>query len=674
MQTTLTGTLSLCKKYNMENNLIHGHDPLMNTALSDEIGDNDIFEAAVKDSVSSILRCYTGFFDIFSETIQNALDATEKKLKVTEGYTPKIWIDIDISNNKLRVVDNGCGMNLKEYKFCFRPSISFKKGQNLRGNKGVGATFLAYGYNFIKLQTKINNEKYSAILRQGREWVEDDNNIIPRPKFEYADFDAPELENESSGTCVEIKLTGNESEKPKNFWWFKSNTADQWLDILRIVTPLGAIYLNREKFNPKIFLKVTDKSGKSTDFESQKQIEYYYPHDIPNIKQMDLTSVRTEINSIEGDLKTRMNRLQAPFKNLEVLWDIWSCDQLLAADYLKLELTEEQIALMQKHEVSLYAAQVDSLNTWKAFNEQTGIRQNIKVMKGGIQLATDGMPQGDLIPIALKRNSGLQEYTLVIVHFKFGNPDTGRKSFQPELKELADELASKVTAYIINYRDLLRPDTGATKSLNPDKNRHEWIKRLESYRDTNPMRKGIGENFTYLSKAQEEQDVIAIFNQLIGMGKLKGIYFFSNNYNEMYDSLIELNYKNNSYLFSDENPLGVRQDIDLNDPYHPMVLEYKFDFDALLREFDTKDKFATHINFVVCWQASKKYKENVILKSLLIGKEGNARTIYGSTHQAFLPGKSDGPVFEVIILEELISYLTNKDTEIANQKVKYAIK
>ena len=657
----------------MDNNLIHGHDPLMNTTLSDEIEDNDIFEAAVKDSVSSILRCYTGFFDIFSETIQNALDATEKKLKVDLNYTPKIWVEIDIENNKLRVVDNGCGMNLREYKFCFRPSISFKKGQNLRGNKGVGATFLAYGYNFIKLQTKINTQKYSSILRQGREWVEDDKNIIPRPKFELADFEIKEIENDPTGTCVEIKLTGNENEKPKHFWWFKSNTAQQWLDVLRIATPLGAIYLNRAKFNPTITLTVIDKSGKSTSITVDK-VEYYYPHDIPNIKEKDLTAVRAEINGIEGDLKTWMNRLGSAFKNLEVLWDIWSCDQLLTSDYLKFDLTEEQVALMQKHEVSLYAAQVDSLSTWKAFNEKTGMRQNIKVMKGGIQLATDGMPQGDLIPIALKRNSGLQEYTLIIVHFKFGNPDTGRKSFQPELKELAEELASKVTAYIINYRDLLRPDTGATKSLNPDKNRHEWIKRLESYRDANPISKGIGENFTYLSKAQEEQDVIAIFNQLIGMGKLKGIYFFSNSYNEMYDSLIELNYKDNSYLYSEQNPLGVRQDIDLNDPYHPMVLEYKFDFDALLREFDTKDKFANHINFVVCWQASKAYKENVILKSLLVGKEGNARTIYGATHQAYLPGKSDGPIFEVIILEELISFLTNREHEIANQKVKYATK
>lgn len=281
------------------------------------------------------------------------------------------------------------------------------------------------------------------------------------------------------------------------------------------------------------------------------------------------------------------------------------------------------------------------------------------------------MVQGDLIPIALKRNSGLQEYTFIIVHFKGGNPDTGRKSFQPELKEIAEHLASKITAYIINFRDLFKPDTGATKNLDPENNLYKLIKSLVKYRDTNPIAyPSISKNFTYLSKPQEEQDVIAVFNQLIGIGIIKGIFIYSNSYNLMYDSIIELNY-DESCIYNDANELGVRSDIQLGEPYHPMVLEYKFDFDALLREFDNGTKYASHIQLVVCWKVSGAYKEDYTLKSLLIEREGNTRVFFGATHKAFLPGKLNGATIELIILEDLINFLLHPDSEIANQKAKY---
>jgi len=662
----LKPSLTLKSKH-VTNHLIHGHDPLLNAY--DEGDDVEIFEGALKDSIHSILRCYTGFFDIFSELIQNSLDAIEKKSKEGSGYIPTLWIDLNIEKSSIRVTDNGCGMNLKEFKYCFRPSISFKKGQNLRGNKGVGATFLAYGYNFIKLQTKQNNDTYSAILRSARHWIEDDSNKFPKPKYEGADFDAKELLYESSGTSVQIKLTGNDSEKPKNFWWFGSSTAEQWLDILRIATPLGGIFLKREKFNPTVNLRVTDRAGKSTEILAKKNIEFFYPHDIPDIKESDLTEIRKEISLLEGDLETRMQKLPSRYKGLSCIWDIWDYKDLLTSEYLKLELTDEEKSIVQKHQVSVYASQVDSLETFKAFNEKTGMRQNIKILRGGIQLATEGMPQGDLLQVSLNRQSGLQDYTFIIVHFNQGNPDTGRKNFQPELKEVAEKLSTRITELIISYRKLLRPDTGSTKNLGAEKDKQAWIKRLTQFRDTNPIPR-IHENFSFLSKAQEEQDVIAIFHQLIGCGILKGIHFFSNSYNERYDSLIELNYTNESYLYSENNPLGVRRDIDLNEPYHPMVLEYKFDFDALLRDFTKKDKFLTQIDFVVCWQASLAYNFNILLQPLLVEKEGSRRTIFGSTHVAYSSGK-DEPVFEILILQDLINFHLNKDAEIANQIVKY---
>ena len=51
-------------------------------------------------------------------------------------------------------------------------------------------------------------------------------------------------------------------------------------------------------------------------------------------------------------------------------------------------------------------------------------------------------------------------------------------------------------------------------------------------------------------------------------------------------------------------------------PFHsePRVLEYKYDLDALVREFDSEVKFPKHIDLVVCWKAEKQFKERYYLQ------------------------------------------------------------
>jgi HSP90 family molecular chaperone len=101
---------------------LEGFDPL---AEGVNFGSNDksIFEEATQRVVQNILKSYTGYFDIFSEILQNSLDACDKKVKAAgPGYSPRLWIKIDIVNRIVRIVDNGSGMSLDEAKFCFRPN------------------------------------------------------------------------------------------------------------------------------------------------------------------------------------------------------------------------------------------------------------------------------------------------------------------------------------------------------------------------------------------------------------------------------------------------------------------------------------------------------------------------------------------------------------------------
>lgn len=70
---------------------IDGFDPLGTTP--EEADFQGIVDDANRRIVRNVLNSYAGFFDVFSEMIQNALDALQMKQRaVGEGYIPKLSI------------------------------------------------------------------------------------------------------------------------------------------------------------------------------------------------------------------------------------------------------------------------------------------------------------------------------------------------------------------------------------------------------------------------------------------------------------------------------------------------------------------------------------------------------------------------------------------------------
>jgi hypothetical protein len=80
--------------------------------------------AAQKREIRNILKSYTGYYDLFSELIQNALDAVEKRSEEgSPGYQPEIWITIDIHKDTVSVTDNGCAMTLAQFRGFLKPEF-----------------------------------------------------------------------------------------------------------------------------------------------------------------------------------------------------------------------------------------------------------------------------------------------------------------------------------------------------------------------------------------------------------------------------------------------------------------------------------------------------------------------------------------------------------------------
>lgn len=652
---------------------IDGFDPLSVDYSTEE--SNKLLDDANRRIILNILKSYTGYFDLFSETIQNALDAVEARSRMADGtYTPQIWIDIDIEYGRVTVTDNGVGISADEYKYFLKPNISFKKPKDFRGQKGVGATFLAYGFSILRVHTRRDGVEVAAILRQGRQWAQDQKDSVPRPAFEQESFEVPQLSSTESGTKVEVVLGGTSGERPKRLDWLGARSAEQWLDVLRIKTPLGGVYLHTGKFAPTVHIRVTDSNGEETTVTA-KAPEYYYPHEMPGIKVSTVKDVENALKSIQGDADQKFARLDSQYKRLDCLWEVYSRDDIIEPKGLfGSALDDEQRALVEKHNVVVYASFLRSARMWGDLNENIfKLKSDQRVIQGGLQMASDYMVQGDLSIIPLTSTIGYQANTHVIVHFTDGNPDMGRKVFQPELKQIAEILSVRCVNVFKRYLSHLKPDTGA-QVVAPDKELYDWKKVQEAYRDKAPLAfKSTNGRLTLLSKPQQEQDVIALFHQLIGLGVIRGINVLATSQSDRYDSLYILDYVDESFRFhKDSNPLGVNGDYGFPHGSEPRVLEYKYDLDALIRDFSTEVKYAKHINLVVCWRADKQFKERYFLNSLLVGDEGTNRQVFGATHQAYPDGGGQQPHFEVCILEDLMNYLQDPVQEQIRQKVKYS--
>jgi hypothetical protein len=167
--------------------ILDGFDPLATGEIEHSHIDKLIQESQKRD-ILNILRSYTGTLDVFAEAIQNAIDAVDQRSRIEADFEPRIWISIDMRKNLLRFVDNGVGMSVDEAKYFLRPNVSFKSDVDLRGHKGVGATFLGYGYSSFSVQTKREDVQIAGTLSGGRQWAESTTDNIPRPKFSTLAF------------------------------------------------------------------------------------------------------------------------------------------------------------------------------------------------------------------------------------------------------------------------------------------------------------------------------------------------------------------------------------------------------------------------------------------------------------------------------------------------------
>ena len=643
----------------------------------DEALSPEVVSATIKRQIRNILKSYTGWFDPLAELIQNAIDAVEHRKQREKNYQPNIWIKIDLKEGLVCVTDNGVGFKEDEFRTFLAPNVSFKK-HNDRGNKGVGATYLAYGFNFLQIGTKNPDFSLIGTIKDGREWVEDEEGIIIRPRIQEDKPIHEAFDDVDRGSSVVLKLVG-EYIRPKDLKWVGANNAEQWRVVLHLKTALGGIYLNNSPIPLMCSLTVIDEAGNTTNLE-YSTCEYVYPHTVFSAcKKMD-----DVIKTQEGLLAKGKDGTKLPqnYYKLNGLYNSWTYKNIISApSTLRGDWSTKEKQLAERYKISIYGFFGYSVRLWNKYNDEiVGLRKGARILRGGIQLATNCMPQGELIPIPLTRNIGYQNQTHVIVQFDQAEPDLGRKGFQPELTELAQHIGISVVNSLSAWKRLLQKDTGAPPNITEIKQIHDWVVEQEEHEKNYPLiisRKDLflpTKEPSITSIPTSEQDVIALFNQLLAGGVIRGLKLMATSQHQQYDGILRLCLSKpfaNHLYDKEKNPLGL-DPTNVNGEYlgSPQIIEYKFSFDGLVNEIESEDKREKHVELIVAWEMGESWKTRYEITPLLYFGNIQHRYFHGGTH-IVRDSTSGEAVFPAIILSELIDYINGPDEVQDYQKDTY---
>jgi len=288
------------------------------------------------------------------------------------------------------------------------------------------------------------------------------------------------------------------------------------------------------------------------------------------------------------------------------------------------------------------------------------------------------MPQGMPLTIPMTNNIGFQNMAHVVVHFQDAEPDLGRKGFQPDQTRIAEKLAvSATTAFRKRYNLLRKP--GSTKQYGAELKLQTWIRDQEAHVREAPLAiSGNGlfaptEVLPILSEPVVEQDVVALFNQMLSSGLVRGVQLISSSQALQYDGLYQIRMEEpyDKYVLGPTNPLGIQKEFfaDKDEVVGSItkVLEYKYTLDGLVEEIQAGVKAAEDISLVVVWEKGETWRELYDIVSYLDPDHVHLRTVHGATH-GFVDSLSGQPRFDAIVLKDLVSFLLDPVAEAARQR------
>jgi len=612
-----------------------------------------------KTSLRGILDSYHGDWDFLIELVQNAIDALDLKFSESKGMTEKPEIEI-IVNEKIgsvRVSDNGKGMDANAFRLALYPSYTdkpYSRGstskRSLRGHKGVGLTFLAFGFNLLKYCSKRDNQLFSGEFSGGRSWVDSEENAQP-PKVIPSEYCPEFLDGHPSGTSVEV-LVGSDFFKRTSLTWLG------WHFVVRCFTAAGYCDINELlpwNKDASVLLKIIDENGNKLEapngFDDRLNLEYFYPDKV--LKACNLDEYFDTYRDRTEPPESEKNKYEA----LYIRWDTDRIEEILF-DRGNIEDKQSnrysQYLFTKEHLPTIYAMFTHSQRVWRERLDQGySDDKRRRFWRPGIQIVTQQMPTGQIQDVSLPFRAGNKDRFFMLVELPDAKPDYGRKGFKSDINSYAQFMSSElILDYFLRNRVLLKPTSIAHGPTAIDAEAAADQRALQA-KELPDLPTQI---LNFKKEPQYENDVIALFSELVGRDMIRGFEILSVSSGAQYDGVVNYRFTKNpeKLLYHPaNNPLGIPKANISKTDLLIKNLEFKKSLIDLINDFDEEVKSPQRVRFAVTWDEGDVIGTGYEIINLLESDNYEKRRFHGETHQVVL----EGATIPVVMLKYIIGLL-----------------
>lgn len=639
--------------------------PAFNPLLSDA-GENDVFLLLQRRVLKNILDSYHGTYDVFAEVTQNAVDAIDKRRTWNDDFSPKIDVTVDIPNRQFTIIDNGIGISDENWRKILAPHESFQEAEiESRGHKGVGFSYLAYGFAQLEVATKSpDGEIKAGRIVGGRRWVSRQSEDCPM--FEPYSEEHPVFNDLDFGTLVRISLDATTKPRGLNLLGGQRNNSyelTRWKTIMLTKTAAGRIFPEmRSTDELRMDLTVFAPNRQP---QNERDIDCSFQLPCPIDSQYD--SSYLDLTRLESD--ARIGDPGAMYSNKTGMYCYWDTERL--TNEMRRSLDEDSLNLIAEKSMWVYAFMAWESTFFSDYMNHRGDK--------GLICASQKMVLIPNLELNLNRYSGAKEYSLVMVHMNDAIPDLGRKSLPSELQALSNDIGRKMISYFHtdNKRmTFLRPADGRGQF---DGDLYDWRVATMNYHDENQLR-WRDEVFPLASIPQQEQEVVTLFGQMVSQDILPGwrIYAAAEG-NRKYDSIMKYRTDEvaSQMTFSQESPQGLTEGAirATQRESRPLCVEFKYDLSSILPEFNSEaetSKQFGEIDVLIAWKCdgfNEGSNGNYMLESCSFDASAHTRMFIGQTHVLRCAGEAQ-PI-PVILLKDLFKLANDWETGQAVQRGSY---
>lgn len=601
-----------------------------------------------RSTIERVVTSYRHPWDILTELTQNAVDAINDQAdEVSSGeFLGELLIEVASANRKIVVTDNGIGIPAEKIGTLVATSKSLKRDAGKRyGFMGFGLTFVAFQTSLLKIESVHDGKKSVRTYHDLYRYVFGDNPIA----LPEADEDGtpPTIVSAPNGTVITaifpVPFPREDKESDLDDLFTTAKNPDLFAVTLRTKTAVGNV---QEIFGKKPVAQIVC----SATVDGSK-------NDIP-FKYLDYTEVLAEMDFKPGQWKSldAFNEVVAATK-----------DDTPEMQHQKLQYTAILHKLLGqslgdrkplRFDMYIFATSKEHITR---FNRKIGAEKDAEEdgvgwgVSTGILLSIDGMPTSIRLDPGMHPDF-LPFSALIDVRGISQELDAGRKGISTSRR---DQLVTYVKEQLLalgfrKYAKYVTRSSPANEGL--EKERDTFKKRFEESKNA------LWAGSAIYVPLIEEQEVIALFFELVGSGKLHGYSLKMLSGYHTYDALMDyvLDKSEKTLYDREKNRLGILPQT-FERGRNPSriegldrIVEFKQNlalfYHDILRFGHTKN--LEEIDLLVCWSIEPNPAAKVGDSVAPIAP--SERNYFGATHRIIMTARR---ALEVMALEDVLKTL-----------------